>query len=120
MEQNTQYNAKKDDSIGALWRKTSANGAVFYSGKIGDKQIVVFKNNFKDKENQPDFRIYESKPQVRAYDQDSGDRYPTGPSALESEAYRQPEPAPMTRAERAAYMEELGQQDTIDPASLTF
>jgi len=59
--------SKRD--IGALWRRDGKNQK-FLSGKItigefGEEkeiQIVVFKNKFKEKDNQPDFRIYEDKP----------------------------------------------------------
>ncbi len=47
--------------IGALWLKTSKDGETFYSGVIedlrGDIPIVVFQNNRKEKENQPDYNI---------------------------------------------------------------
>ena len=52
--------------IGALWLKTKADGETFYSGVIedlrGDIPIVVFQNNRKEKENQPDFNIVRSEP----------------------------------------------------------
>lgn len=59
---------KKRD-IGALWKREGKNQK-FLSGKIvvgefGEEQeiqIVVFKNRYKDKDNQPDFRIYQDKP----------------------------------------------------------
>jgi len=59
--------SKRD--IGALWRRDGKNQK-FLSGKItigefGEEkeiQIVVFKNKFKEKDNQPDFRIYEDTP----------------------------------------------------------
>ena len=52
-----------EQSIGALWVKDSKRGK-FYTGNIevnGVKvSIVVFKNSYKTKDNQPDLRIYES------------------------------------------------------------
>lgn len=54
-----------DDSIGALWIKDGKNGK-YMSGVVeidGAKHnIVVFKNGYKEKENQPDYRILKSKP----------------------------------------------------------
>ena len=51
--------------IGALWLKDGKNGK-FMSGKIEiDGQahdIVVFKNGYKEKPNQPDYKIYPSQP----------------------------------------------------------
>ena len=56
---------EKTKSIGALWLKESKSGMAYMSGviELDEKktQIVVFKNN-KEKENQPDYRILESKP----------------------------------------------------------
>ena len=55
-----------EDSIGALWKKTGQKGE-YMTGEVevnGVKQrIVVFKNSYKEKENQPDYRILASKPQ---------------------------------------------------------
>lgn len=57
-----------DKSIGALWVTQGDNGE-FWKGNIeiekedGKKEkinVIVFKNDYK-KDNQPDFRIYESK-----------------------------------------------------------
>ena len=57
----------KEREIGALWKKESES-QTFLTGKIdaskltGDTvQIVVFKNNYKEKEAQPDLRMYISK-----------------------------------------------------------
>ena len=54
-----------DKSIGALWITSNEKGE-FWKGNIElsdgtKKNVIVFKNNYK-KDNQPDFRIYESKP----------------------------------------------------------
>lgn len=52
--------------IGALWAKTSKEGKKYMSGTLedlsGDIQIVIFKNDRKEKENYPDFLIYRSEP----------------------------------------------------------
>ena len=45
--------------IGAMWLKTSKSGNKYLSGIVNDQRIVVFKNTKKDKENQPDYQIYE-------------------------------------------------------------
>ena len=49
-------------NIGALWLKTKENGTKFFSGTInngihGDINVMVFKNDDKQKENHPDYRI---------------------------------------------------------------
>lgn len=47
--------------IGALWVRETQEGKKFMSGLIetlnGDVQIAVFKNDKKEKENQPDYNI---------------------------------------------------------------
>lgn len=47
--------------IGALWARKTADGKQYLSGTLndlaGDIQIVVFKNDRKEKENQPDYSI---------------------------------------------------------------
>ena len=66
---NTSQSDWKKREIGALWRRDGKNQK-FLSGKITigefgeDKtySIVVFSNKFKEKENQPDFRVYEDTP----------------------------------------------------------
>ena len=55
----------QDREVGALWTK-EGGGQRFYSGFVeidGEKrEVVIFKNKFKEKENQPDLRIYKSIP----------------------------------------------------------
>lgn len=43
--------------IGGLWEKQDKNGNPFYAGKLSGN-IVIFKNNFKEKDNQPDYKMY--------------------------------------------------------------
>ena len=54
--------------IGALWSKKTTDGKEYYSGVIsalrGDIQIVVFKNDNKSNENQPDYDILLSEPKA--------------------------------------------------------
>jgi hypothetical protein len=49
-------------SIGALWKRQAKTGAIYYSGNIGDKKIVVFENRNKTKDNHPNLNIFESTP----------------------------------------------------------
>ncbi len=55
-----------ENNIGALWLRESQKGNKFMSGVIiidGKKhQIVVFKNNYKQEEKHPDYRIFPSQP----------------------------------------------------------
>jgi len=86
---DSQSDWKKRD-VGALWRREGKNQN-FLSGKITigefgeDKeiQIVIFKNKFKEKDNQPDFRIYLDTPKegaVKPADQKSIDPSPSSSS----------------------------------------
>ena len=56
---------KNDESIGSLWINKSKK-TTFMSGVIEDSEgnqtrIVVFKNSYKEKENQPDYRILKAR-----------------------------------------------------------
>ena len=55
-----------DKSIGALWENESKNGKTFLKGSIeidGQKiAIICFKNDLKEKDTHPDWRIFVSKP----------------------------------------------------------
>jgi len=44
--------------IFALWKNTSKNGDTYLSGTMGNSKILVLKNNNKEKENQPDYRVF--------------------------------------------------------------
>ena len=56
-----------EKSIGGLWKNKTKKGDTYLSGSIeigGEKvKIVIFKNNYKEEEKHPDYRIFESKPQ---------------------------------------------------------
>lgn len=53
---------EKRNSIGAMWKKDGKNGP-FLTGslEIDGKKIsfIAFKNSYKEKDNHPDFKIYE-------------------------------------------------------------
>lgn len=53
-------------SIGALWTRISKSGTEYLSGTINGVKVVVYKNNYKKEEKQPDFRIYESTAQTQS------------------------------------------------------
>lgn len=52
---------KKEDEIGALWVKSSANGD-YLTGTINGVKVVVFANTYKTNEKHPDWRVYKSTP----------------------------------------------------------
>ena len=42
-----------------LWRQKSRKGTTYYTGKLNDTtRIVLFKNDSKEKDSQPDLRLY--------------------------------------------------------------
>jgi len=55
-----------DKSIGALWLNTSRAGKKYMSGVVeidGAKhKVVVFKNDYKEEDKHPDYKIYPSTP----------------------------------------------------------
>lgn len=64
-------NQPQNVELGALWkRKARSDGQVYLAGhvKVGSEddakvvKVVVFSNKNKNKDNQPDYRVYESKP----------------------------------------------------------
>ncbi len=89
-EENKNNNSQSDwkkREIGALWRREGKTQK-FLSGKVtlGDEfgeekqvQIFMFSNRFKEKDNQPDFRIYEDTPIDKA-----GQEEPLPPSSGDS------------------------------------
>lgn len=52
---------KNDEELGALWIKQSARGE-FMTGTIGDQKVVVFRNDKKTSDRQPDYRVLKARP----------------------------------------------------------
>lgn len=44
--------------ITGLWLKKSENGDTYMVGKMGSAKVLIFKNKFKSKDNQPDYVFY--------------------------------------------------------------
>tara|TARA_B110001454_G_C12527651_1_gene353830 strand:- start:362 stop:637 length:276 start_codon:yes stop_codon:yes gene_type:complete len=63
VQQKSQY---KDEEVGAFWKRTSQRGQKYLAGHIKDGEesvkLVVFANQNKKSDNQPDYRIYKSRP----------------------------------------------------------
>ena len=52
---------KNEDELGALWVTSSARGA-YMTGPINGVKVVVFKNDRKTSDKQPDWRVLKAKP----------------------------------------------------------
>lgn len=52
-------------NIGGLWVNKSKNGEVYLSGYLNGARLLVFKNNFKEHEKQPDYVMYVTPNQQR-------------------------------------------------------
>ena len=66
-----------ENNIGALWKKENEKGE-FFTGYIkldNDEKIkiVVFKNNYKNKDTQPDYQILKAKEQKQDIQEDKID-----------------------------------------------
>tara|TARA_R110002020_G_scaffold32989_3_gene100958 strand:+ start:1596 stop:1859 length:264 start_codon:yes stop_codon:yes gene_type:complete len=44
--------------VGALWMNESKSGNKYLTGKIDEKKVLIFRNKYKEKESQPDYRVY--------------------------------------------------------------
>ena len=64
-------NTQKNVEVGAIWKREARSGQKYLAGHIkteddlGEEKttkVVVFSNRHKEKENQPDFRMYLSNP----------------------------------------------------------
>ena len=66
---------QQNEEIGAFWKRTSRNNMTYLAGHIKVPQtdgtektekVVVFSNQNKQKDNQPDYRVYISNTNQRA------------------------------------------------------
>lgn len=71
--------SEKKQSVGAAWSKQTAKGEVI-SVVIGDKRYSMWKNSYKKKSNEPDYKLfedtYEKKPQQAPSASKSNDDLP--------------------------------------------
>ncbi len=94
-------NNQQQNELGALWKRVSANGNTFYTGKITVNgqavDFVMFANTRKSAPNQPDWRIYESQPNPNA----AKKKVATGPATTTTAARqtRRQAPEPETQSE---------------------
>tara|TARA_Y100001973_G_C5199944_1_gene336843 strand:+ start:899 stop:1192 length:294 start_codon:yes stop_codon:yes gene_type:complete len=96
--ENTTSNTSQDNSksqneeLGALWKRTSRNNMTYLAGHIKVTQpdgtektekVVVFSNQHKQKDNQPDYRVYVSNSTPReAQPQQGANNSPEGEELL--------------------------------------
>ena len=59
--EDKQKNEWQEREIGALWKNEGRN-QTYLTGKVGDQKVVIFSNKNKNKDSQPDFRVYKSEP----------------------------------------------------------
>ncbi len=46
------------EKLSGLWLNKTKSGETYFSGKNEGFKYVIFKNGFKEKENQPDYILY--------------------------------------------------------------
>lgn len=52
-------NDLKKRELGALWKRVSNKGNVYYTGQINNKKVMMFAETPQDDKKQPVFRIFE-------------------------------------------------------------
>lgn len=62
--------------ISGLWLNESKGGEKYFTGYMGNAKILIFKNKFKEADNQPDYILYVA-PKPKPEDQDSQDTTPS-------------------------------------------
>lgn len=60
-------------SIGGLWLNKSKNGEYYFSGYFNNARLIIFKNQFKEKDSQPDYVMYITKPDKQAEKTDAAE-----------------------------------------------
>ena len=70
-------NKQQSEELGALWKRTSKGGMQYLAGHVigsdgKTRKVVVFRNDKKTADNQPDYRMYESKPLGATQPSDNG------------------------------------------------
>ncbi len=70
-------NKQQSEELGALWKRTSKGGMQYLAGHVigsdgKTRKVVVFRNDKKTADNQPDYRMYESKPLGSNQSSDNG------------------------------------------------
>lgn len=58
MAENNNSNKSSMVNIGGLWLNRKADGEVFFSGSFNGAKLLIFKNNFKESDNHPDYIMW--------------------------------------------------------------
>ena len=59
-----------------LWKETDKLGRAYYSGMLGRVKVLIYKNQFKEKDTDPEYHLYFAEPIKRPEEsstEDSGD-----------------------------------------------
>jgi len=83
-------NGKQMVNIGGLWVNKSKSGEIYLSGYLNGAKLLIFKNNFKKDEKQPDYVMYVTPNQQRQ--QSSASEFEA--EAIEDDAFSGEPPAP--------------------------
>ena len=63
--------------LGGMWTGKDKRGNSMMSGYLGNTKLLLFKNTFKDAENQPDYKLYVApKPKKEKQDEISKENMP--------------------------------------------
>ncbi len=65
-----------EEKIGALWQKKTKQGDTFFSGIIGGKPVIIFKNKYKQANNHPDYLVYPGQDKTNLPPKDEEDSVP--------------------------------------------
>lgn len=81
----------RDEDLGALWIKRSSRGE-FMTGTVCGQRVVVFRNDRKNSERQPDWKVLKARPRdaadtpaAPAYEPAQDDGYRTPISDLDAD-----------------------------------
>lgn len=120
---NDEQKPRRDDELGALWRKQTDDGRPDYftgSVQVGDVKvdIVVFENQYRKADNHPEYRILRSRPKTERTST-RRDEQPQGRNAQTAQAYdsfdQRRDPRPPSRHETLGVRPE--DQPSFNPRS---
>ena len=63
-------------SFGAFWLREAKSGTKYMSGKVNGVDVVLFKNDKKEKENHPDYKVFVDIEKYPQYAEDKSQTYP--------------------------------------------